>query len=274
MKNILVPTDNSACAKCACDAAYLLAKRFGAKLHFLTSIDLPPYWEKLPAEEKENWASINEAIAESDRALQTLKASYPGVEVLVETSAKSLPKSIGNYIENHGIDLLVMGSHGTSGKSEFFIGSNTQKVVRTIHAPTLIVKHPLKSIDFQKIVFASSFQETEMESFLFFKNFVKHFVPEIHLVAIHKSVFDPPYPLQLEAMKPFEQACSPLSCVTHVFKDLSVDAGIRSLSEEIGAQLIAISYHDRHPIKRMLAGSNVEALINHADLPVLTIDYT
>ncbi|MBK7409888.1 MAG: universal stress protein [Saprospirales bacterium] len=39
------------------------------------------------------------------------------------------------------------------------------------------------------------------------------------------------------------------------------------------ADLIGISNHERHPLKRILVGSNVEALINHSKLPVLVIDY-
>jgi nucleotide-binding universal stress UspA family protein len=74
-------------------------------------------------------------------------------------------------------------------------------------------------------------------------------------------------------MSPFEAACQPLACHRHVYKDLSIDEGVRSFSKEIKADLVAISNHERHPIKRMLIGSNVELLINHSELPVLTIDY-
>lgn len=273
MKNILVPTDNSNCAQAACEAAYMLAKRFSARLHILHSLDLPPYWDNFPPEEKANWASVNEAIAASDQQLEKLIARFPDIEVITSSQSKSLPEAVQEYIAAHGIELVVMGSHGASGKNEFFIGSNAQKVIRTIHCPALVIKKPISGIDFRKVVFASSFQESEMDAFLYFKELIKHFVPEIHLVAIHKSVFDMPYPLQLESMLPFEKACAPLVCHAHVYKDLSVDAGVRSFAKELDADLIAISYHERHPAKRMLIGSNVEALVNHSDTPVLTIDF-
>ncbi|MFT7452175.1 MAG: nucleotide-binding universal stress UspA family protein, partial [Patescibacteria group bacterium] len=51
------------------------------------------------------------------------------------------------------------------------------------------------------------------------------------------------------------------------------DAGIRHLSDELGADLIAISNEKRHPIKRIFSGSNVEALVNHAEIPILSIDF-
>ena len=194
-----------------------------------------------------------------------------GIEPI--TTAKPLNVAVADCVSRHGIDLIVMGSDGASGKSEFFIGSNAQKVIRTVHCPTLIVKKPLASIEFQNVVFASAFQESDMEAFKVFKNMVKHFIPQIHLVYINKSIFDKPSTLQIEAMKPFSQECEPLKCQLHIYPDLSVDSGIRSFADKIGADLIGISYHERHPLKRMLIGSNVEAVINHAELPVLTIDF-
>ena len=274
MKNILVPTDFSKCSKYAVDAAVLLAKRFGAKVHLLNSLDLPPYWSSLPEQEKSKWATVSKATDEARKGLEQLKAGYPGAHLELATSADSLPRAVEKYVSEKGIDIIVMGSHGASGKSEFFIGSNTQKVIRTVHCPALVLKQPLKSADFKKVIFASSFNKPEMKPFLFFKNLIKHFIPEIHLVAIHTSAFDPPFPFKLEAMKPFEQACRPLVCHSHIYKDLSVDNGIRSFANEIGADLIAISNYERRPLKRMLVGSNVEALVNHSDLPVLTVDFS
>ncbi len=273
MKNILVPTDFSPCANNATDAAVSLARRCGAKVHLLNSQDLPPYWDSLPKKEQSKWASVSKPAAVASSQLLQLKKKYPGTEVFTATSSANLPEAVKKYITGHGIDLVVMGSHGAKGKNEFFIGSNTQKVVRTIHCPCLVLKHGLKTVDFRKVVFASSFLPSEMESFLYFKNFIKKFIPEIHLVAICTSIFDAPRPIQLEAMKPFEKACAPLVCHSHVYKDISIDKGTRSFAQDIGADLVAISYHDRHPLKRMLVGSNVEAIVNHSALPVLTIDF-
>jgi nucleotide-binding universal stress UspA family protein len=74
-------------------------------------------------------------------------------------------------------------------------------------------------------------------------------------------------------MERFSAACSPLTCFRHVVEAISVDEGIRSFAQKCGADLIAISNRERHPVKRMLIGSNVELLVNHSEAPVLTIDF-
>lgn len=273
MKSILVPTDFSDCAEYALNAAVKLAELFKASLYVLHSEDLPPYWEQLPDLEQQKWASVNKASEEASKHLYKVKEQYNKLRLTTISTAKPLPEAISCYVKKHGIELIVMGSHGASGKSEFFIGSNTQKVVRTVHCPTLVIKHPLETINFRKIVFASSFHETEMEGFLRFKDLIKHFIPEVHLVYIQHSIIHQPDDVQMEAMRTFEKACAPLKCHLHIYNDFSVDNGIRSFADKLNADLIAISYHVRHPLKRMLIGSNVEAIINHAQLPVLTIDF-
>lgn len=59
----------------------------------------------------------------------------------------------------------------------------------------------------------------------------------------------------------------------HFYKDYTVEAGIRHMSESIEADLVSLSNHNRRPLKRIFSGSNVEALINHSQIPVLSIDF-
>jgi len=274
MKNLLVPTDFSSCAEHALQVAVQLAETFHANLHLLTCLDLPEDWDNLTEAER---STFPEALQRSQNAHHTLEAiekRYPDLTLISHITGEDLPERVAAFVADRGIDLIVMGSHGTQGKSEFFIGSNTQRVVRTVHCPVMVVKHPIEDLRLEKVVFASSFNENEKPAFLRFKDIIKHFIPEVHLVAIHtSSLFDPPYILSKEAMEDFKALCHPLRCETHVIRDISIEQGIRSFSGELGAQLIGISNHHRRPLRRMLVGSKVEALVNHSELPVLSIDF-
>jgi nucleotide-binding universal stress UspA family protein len=266
MKNILVPTDFSACAGNAEAVAIQLASRFGAKVHFAHILSPGPYETEMT-----EWA---EKKAGCEALLQEIARRYDGAAT--ETACLEGPflDLIELTVREKGIDLVVMGSHGSSGKSEYFIGSNTQRVVRRIHVPVLVIKDPIENLAFKNVVFASRFNESEREPFLRFKHIVKHFAPHIHLVAIHtSSFFEPPYIVTKSAMEEFQALCEPLSSEIHIFRELNIEEGIRIFSESVGADLIGISNYERHPIKRTLVGSNVEALVNHSALPVLTIDY-
>ena len=274
MKSILAPTDFSACAFQATEAAAKLARRFGAALHLMTCLDIPENWRQLSARERAQMPEAQQRIYNAEVLFNDLRNRFSDIEVKTAYCGGKLNTEVKQYVKRYAIDFIVMGSHGVSGKNEYFVGSNTQKVVREVHCPTLVIKEPLEEINFDKVVFASSFHENEREPFLRFKDFVKHFVPEIHLVEIHtSSLLDPPYFLSHEAMEEFRGLCAPFRCETHIHRNFNVERGIRAFAEEVGAKLIGISNHHRHPLKRMLIGSNVEALINHSNIPVLSIDY-
>lgn len=274
MKNILIPTDFSDCARHAVDAGLKFAKRFKATLHLYHWLDLPPDWEYMTQAAQDEYPKLQHFIKNVNKEFQTLVEDYPDISFVHSITGGKFNKTIHHYVQKNNIDLLIMGSHGVSGKSEYFIGSNTQKVVRTVHCPVLILKSALNSIDFQKVIFASSFNENEKKPFWKFRNFVKPFLPEIHLLAIKPiAIISPPVILFQEAMEDFKALCPPFHCETHTIKDYSVDQGVRAFAKQIGADLIGISNHHRRPLKRFFSGSNVEFLVNHSDLPVLCIDY-
>lgn len=271
MKNILVPTDFSVFAGYALDAALLFARRFDAHLHLVHVAKTTKESDhKLDVATTGNTATV---VSVAER-LQQMVLPFNDIPCSTRVLTGTLPQVLTAYVDQHGIDLIVMGSHGASGKHEYFVGSNTQKVVRSVFCPVLILKQPLKSIQFDKVVFASGFYPEDRPAFMAFKNLVKHFVPEIHLVTIHtSSLFDPPYVLSKEVLEDFQKLCAPFKSEVHIYRDFTVDQGIRAFSSELEADLIGISNHHRHPLKRMLVGSNVEALVNHSHLPVLSIDY-
>jgi nucleotide-binding universal stress UspA family protein len=251
-----------------------MAKRLGARLHLMTCLDIPEGWEQMSPQQRDMQPAAQQLINNTMMRFADLQLAFPDLDVSTNYCSGKLVDSVNRYAEAHDIDFIIMGSHGASGKNEFFIGSNTQKTVREVHRPVLVIKEPMETVNFDKVVFASSFHENEREAFLRFKEFVKPFVPEIHLVEVHtSSLFDPPYILSREAMEEFRGLCAPFRCETHIFRNFSVDQGIRTFAEKIGAKLIGISNHHRHPLRRMLTGSNVEALVNHSEIPVLSIDY-
>jgi hypothetical protein len=97
----------------------------------------------------------------------------------------------------------------------------------------------------------------------------------VHILSIDTlGWFNQPGVVIKEAFKEFESLALGFKCKTHFYKDYSVDAGIRHFCKEKQIELVAISNHNRNPIKRFFQGSNVEMLVNHSEVPVLSIDYS
>lgn len=263
MKNhILVPTDFSDCANYAAKIAMKLAKQSNATVHFLTVYDL------LPNQELEHKKKL---------ALTQIGTRYANQGVTIKTSyvkGKFL-QSINDYIKSNNIDLLVMGSHGASGLNEIMIGSNTQKVVRNIHCPSLVIKESLESVDFKNIVFASDFSLKEKEVFERFLEFIQQFSnPHIHLVAVNtSSFFNQPEFLLRDAMKEFKNMTGEIPCTMNIQYNFNVENGIRYFSETINADLIVVSNYQKSMLRKLFVGSTVEALVNHSKTPILSLDF-
>lgn len=276
MKNILVPTDFSACATHATRAAFDIAEYYGACVHLYTNTDVHRDWANWNATEKQEHPKDIQKVRNAEVLLEqwAQRAKARGIQFKSAWSSGNLIRFIKDYVESYSVDFIVMGSHGASGKNEYFIGSNTQKVVRLVHCPVMVIKNEISSRTLRKVAFASNFDESEKKAFQYLLDFVRPFQPEIHLLQINTaSWFTQPYSLVKAAMEDFKAMCGKLKCYTHFYRDWTVDAGIRHLSQDIGADLIAISNQKRHPLKRMFSGSNVEALVNHAEVPVLSIDF-
>lgn len=277
MKNILIPTDFSATASNAVRAGFDLAVQFGAQVHLYSCLDIPAAWPKLREVEKAREAEYQQTIHNTEQLFREWveKAQALGISLQTSWSGGKFVHQVQALVKENAIDFIVMGSHGASGKKEFFIGSNTQYIVRAIHCPVLVIKEDIENYQVDKVIFASNFDEKEKTAFQYFLDFTAPLQAEVHLVAINtRGWFGQPSYLIKEAMKDFAVLCQDRPCQTHFIKDSSIDLGIRYFADQIGADLIGISNQQRHPLKRMLSGSNVEILINHAKVPVLSIDFS
>lgn len=273
---ILCPTDFSTVANYAFDAACLLASKLKAELHLFHNMGNDAIG---PNEfDNETYAPYQHAVVSAaEEQLALLREKGRSCKVVINTHLNS-----GNFLDNIRdlmaqipYDFVVMGSHGASGKREWLIGSNAQKVVRKIHTNVLIIKEPLKELQLEKAVFATGLLPEDKKAFRNFLDLTSLLnIKEVHVLSIHTSgIFNPPQIVMQEALKDFADIAEGYTCKTHYYEDISVEAGIRHFTEKNRMDLIAIANHPRHPLRRIFSGNTVEMVVNHAEVPVLSVDY-
>lgn len=134
---ILVPTDGSPGAKAAIDHAIHVATQNDAVVHAVHAeelIDLDDATDGTTAED-----TVLEADAETALAPVVDAAEDAGLEVVEAVVEGRAQDRLIEYVEEEGIDLIVMGTHGKDGLSRVLLGSTTEKVVRNSPAPVLAV---------------------------------------------------------------------------------------------------------------------------------------
>ncbi|WP_428741338.1 universal stress protein [Tenacibaculum sp.] len=273
MKNILVPTDFSDCARAAEDYALKIAKKANAEIHFLHLLMTPIDWEKLPLEKEKNYPETKAQIGYADSELKKLKnrAEKLGLKAKSFLIFDKGREEIHKHIKQYKHDFVVMGSHGANGIKSI-IGSNTQRVVRYSNAPVLVVKDDLKNIDIKNIVFASTFEEDVHKPFLQIKNFADIVKAKIHLLYVNMPfLFKETDEIQAN-MENFLKKYPKDTYSINIFNALDEERGIKKFTKSIKADMIALTTHGKKGFMRMISPSITESLVNHASVPILSVN--
>jgi nucleotide-binding universal stress UspA family protein len=273
MKNILVPTDFSDCARTAEDIGLDIAKKANAEIHFIHLLTTPIDWTKISLEKEKLFPEIKAKIGFARNELSKLKirAEKLGLKAKDFLVFNNEGNEIYEHIKHHKHDFIVMGSRGTKGIREI-IGSNTQKVVRYSLAPVLIVKQNPKIFKVKEIVFASTFDNDTYKPFLKIREFANLMNARLHLLYVntpyHFKETDEIERNILAILKKY-----PVKTFTiNIYNAFNEERGIQNFVEIVKADVIALATHGRTGLMKMVAPSITENIAIHFDLPVLSVN--
>ncbi len=272
---LLVPTDFSEVAGYAFEMAMMIAKRNAGTVHVYHAANIPDDWEDLTLEDKLR-DTVNMAIAMDAR--NKLKeyhqrASDRGIICKTHFNGGALVNNISEVMAFIDFDIVVMGSHGASGKQEWFIGSNATKLLRRLDIPMLVVKNRVDSDGFKNVVYVTGHDVQDIEGFKKLLEFLRPFeIDTLHLLTIKSSdSFFQPSVMVYEGFQELTELAGSYNCDVHFHKASSIDAGVRQFARDNNIDLIVMNNPGANPLRRALFGSNVEMVINHTDVPVLTL---
>ena len=144
-RKILIPLDGSDLAQCALEHAKEIAKGCSVPVIELATVVKTFFWwegevtdpriyEQVETEEKEKAQDYL-----NKQKQQLAQAGFSVNTILLEGNAA---QAIIDYAEKNGVDLILMTTHGRSGITRFALGSVTDKVVRTVSVPVLVIAPP------------------------------------------------------------------------------------------------------------------------------------
>ena len=140
-KNIMFPVDLSESSPKIVPYVQAVAEKFGSKVHLLFVARIFDYFtsmhvtqlsisqiekEIIEGAEKRLYEFIDEHFREFKRIKTTVE---PG-----DATGRIL-----QYISEHHIDLVIMGTHGRKGMDKIIFGSVAERVVKMSPAPVMVV---------------------------------------------------------------------------------------------------------------------------------------
>jgi nucleotide-binding universal stress UspA family protein len=139
---VLVPTDGSESIASVLDHAIPLAKANDATVHGLYVADR----RIALAATDENRETVRDALSERGRdALATVESACEdaGVDVTTATREGVPDREILAYVADEDVDVVVMGTHGRTGRDRIaHLGSVAERVVTDAAVPVFVVPVP------------------------------------------------------------------------------------------------------------------------------------
>ncbi len=271
MKRILVPVDFSEYSIEALKVAAQIARKNNCEIILLHLLELPHQ----STDPFGNNNSIPEIIFFKNKAIEKLETLMDspflqGIEVLESIEFKKVDKGVVDASIKNDVDLIVMGSHGTSGFNELLVGSNTEKIVRYSEIPVLVIKKGVKEFKARNFVFTSDFSKETRKPFRKMLEFAKLFDSKLFLVTICTPASFKTTCATEKNMTDFVAHFDIKNYSTHIYNDTNIENGIINFAKSVNADLIGMCTHGRTGLAHFYNGSISEDLINHAIKPVIT----
>ena len=272
MKKIIVPIDFSQHSEYALETAAALAKKHGSEIIALHMLELSSVIISSTIDSHQTLFYIKLAENKFEKFLD--KGYLNGLTITPIIKHFKVFSEINDVAKKHNADLIIMGSHGTNGLKEAFIGSNTEKVIRNASIPILVIKESPILTNFDNVVFACDFSDKAIKPYTDAKELFKTIGSTMHLVYVNTptSGFKSSSEIEIKVAAFLNKSDGNLDKLKEInyVSDYSIEEGILNFSNRFGADLIGVATNGRKGVLHFFEGSVSEDVANHSTLPVIS----
>ncbi|MEO8934056.1 MAG: universal stress protein [Xanthomarina sp.] len=275
MRTIIVPIDFSEQSEYALEAAVKIAKNNGdTEILALHMLEMSNAVINTSNTEQTTKAVFFLRLAEKKFGEFLDKPIFKDASITPVVKHFKVFSEVNDVAKEHNADLIIMGSQGTSGFSEIFVGSNTEKVVRHSDIPVLVLKDRFNKDIFNDVVYASDFSLESVDVYKRMSSLFEDLNTKLHLLYVNlpSDRFRSTNEIEETVSNFLERAEGNLNKIKDInfVSDYSVEKGVLNFANKIGADLIAVATHGRTGIAHFFEGSISEDIANHSVLPVMT----
>ena len=273
MKKILVPTDFSNTASHAFRFACEMGSRTKGEIYLLHIVEFPRLNGALPVPVQAYEQVYLKGLKEKGlKALEKFKAQG-GKKVRIHFSLEhgTIASTVQKFATRKKIDLIIVGTHGSSGLEEYLVGSNAEKIVQTSKVPVIAVKKPYGISSIKNLVFPTNLHPGQDKLMAQVKELQKFFQAKLHVLFVNTpSNFRRDIFIE-KRLKEFAQEFQLKNYALNIFNDIDEENGIVNFSSRFKNSIIAMSTHGRRGLNHLFSGSVAEDVVNHIDCPVWTL---
>lgn len=294
-RRILIPLDGSKTAEQVIPRARTLAERFQVPVELLTVIDSGALLTSIEGARRFD-ALVEQSARQGKAYLERISGRFVGSRV-TRSVEQGTPAEL--IIEKAAADestLIAMTTHGRSGLERWLLGSVAEKVLRGSTNPLLLVRavpggRTTGEATFKSILVPLDGSNVAEKVLPTATRIARKFDCDVYLLRTYTNPFAPfaggsgPYAVNVdelmkqireEAAAYLEQTRAELNRegiekISCVVKEGDAAEQIVATAKKSSDTLIVIGSHGRSGLKRWALGSVAEAVVRHANNPVLVL---
>jgi nucleotide-binding universal stress UspA family protein len=285
IRNILVPIDFSQPSRVALEYGVDLARAFRARLTLVHVMEPRPMPEIATEDEiAEIESRRHEAALRKLEELVTPE-DEEDLELRFVSRSGNVRKEILAAVDEHHVDMVVLGTHGRGRLGRFIVGSTTEGLLRRLHVPVVTVSHALSPRPLKRILFATDLSDSSHGAFIFALDMARKLRADIlalhamgapALAAVEPGMNVEPNESALEEVRRRLQTLAAEGKAEGITVQTSIAHGpaateIVAAAAENRAHLILLALEGKGLIERAVLGATAERVVREASIPVLCV---
>lgn len=280
MKNMLIATDFSDRASNAAHYGYCLARVIKADIILFNVFKVPakiPHSSHL-AWPMEDYTSLNSDSFENlQRLVVKLKGSTkafgfdPSIRCISETG--TIVDVVEDINYQVSIDLIVIGTHGSTGLNTLLLGNNCRLMIEGMYRPLLIIPPEAKFRAVKRIAFATDFKfpKEDIVSFHRLVSLAVLLEAEILIVYIYnENDYSAEFTDWVDRSLIGLSHKSYYSHIKHTsILNSETKNGLDSLCENGQIDILSMVHRPHNFIQSLITGSDTQRMADHISIPLL-----
>jgi len=280
MKSILILTDFTENAAHAALSGIILSKKLHSNLLLLNVNPSQPvipqyaggptvvedfgFWEK---ESREKLHQLSETL---EALLIQSDPQHSKPAIFVECGEGNVGIMVRELIKQKDIEMIVMGARAGSTMDHILTGSETISVVDHATRPVLVVPKNADLNKLSKVIFATDYNETDMNGIHYLVKLGKLF--NFHLIIVHVNLFNDKDILKMKKEEIFLNHVKRLKYPHISFREITgkeVTHRLNTLCDETGADLLSVMHYKNSFLKRLFKHSTTHKALSGQRIPLL-----
>lgn len=276
LNKILIPTELNELSDIVVDFAINLAKQIHINEIVLLNIIIPAHIQTLTASGDAIDANgklavqLNDKIMKQHKELinkQAKRHAVSDVKINPFVRFNTSKSDLNQYMKEFDADLIVSGSRDKFSFLEILFGSSTEKLIRKINNPVIIIKDEPVSSKISEIALAVDIEQEDQDGIEEVIDFAEKLNARLQLVYV---ITDEKHsaPEAIDSLQKIAKTRKIKDYAINVINNHSLEDALQSFVRLQNPDMIALLNQGKGKLHKLIFGSNTEDVLKETEKPV------